>query len=382
MYNVRHYGAMIDDEIRMQAYADALKQVLTPESVVLDIGTGTGAFALLAARFGAGTVYAIEPSDCIQVGQQAARANGLSDRIHFIQGTSERATLPEAADILISDLRGSLPLFERNILSIADARTRLLKPGGTIIAESDQLYVAITGHEEAFMRAVRPWSTPRFDLDLSSGHNFVVNSTWKADRDSLLLLSEGGCWGTIDYSMVTSPELTGQTSLTVNQSGTGHGLVLWFDCQTAPGFQFTTAPGAGARIYGNMFMPWPRPLDLSVGDRVDISITASFVNDAYIFAWETQVRESSSAAAGLAKFTQSTFYGEPFSEHDLDRCAHDHRPQLNEDGRIASFVLEKMTGGRSLAEISHQLAHHYPQRFPDWNAALDHVAKLSRHFSR
>jgi Ribosomal protein L11 methyltransferase (PrmA) len=59
------YGRMIADIGRTAAYADALRRHVTPESVVVDIGTGTGVFALLAARLGARKVYAIEADDAI-----------------------------------------------------------------------------------------------------------------------------------------------------------------------------------------------------------------------------------------------------------------------------------------------------------------------------
>ncbi|MBI4588189.1 MAG: hypothetical protein HY725_05080 [Candidatus Rokubacteria bacterium] len=48
MYSVYDYGRLIADSVRTHAYAQALRRVVKPDSVVLDIGTGTGIFALLA----------------------------------------------------------------------------------------------------------------------------------------------------------------------------------------------------------------------------------------------------------------------------------------------------------------------------------------------
>ncbi|MDH3444335.1 MAG: 50S ribosomal protein L11 methyltransferase, partial [Deltaproteobacteria bacterium] len=53
MYSIFDYGSMIADHVRMDAYARALRRAVTADSVVLDIGTGTGIFALLACQFGA-----------------------------------------------------------------------------------------------------------------------------------------------------------------------------------------------------------------------------------------------------------------------------------------------------------------------------------------
>ena len=56
MYDLIGYGRMIADSVRTEAYARALRYAVKPDSVVLDIGTGTVVFALLAGRFGAGHV--------------------------------------------------------------------------------------------------------------------------------------------------------------------------------------------------------------------------------------------------------------------------------------------------------------------------------------
>src|SRR3989442_247493 len=109
---------MIHDRVRTNAYAEALRTSVNPNSVVLDIGTGSGMLALLACKAGARRVYAIEVSDAIQVGRELAAANGFAERIEFIQNLSTRLTLPESADVIVSDLRGVLPLHEQSLVSI------------------------------------------------------------------------------------------------------------------------------------------------------------------------------------------------------------------------------------------------------------------------
>src|SRR5437870_1780607 len=114
LYSIYAYGRMIADNVRMAAYVQALRQSVKPNSVVLDIGTGTGIFALLACQFGARKVYAIEPDDAIQVARDIAVANGYAERIEFIQNLSTKVMLPERADVIISDLRGVLPWFQQH----------------------------------------------------------------------------------------------------------------------------------------------------------------------------------------------------------------------------------------------------------------------------
>ncbi len=63
MYSIRQYGSMYLHASRMIAYSSALGRFINPNSVVLDIGTGTGIFALLACQYGAWHVYAVEPDE-------------------------------------------------------------------------------------------------------------------------------------------------------------------------------------------------------------------------------------------------------------------------------------------------------------------------------
>ncbi len=132
MYSLHFYGQMIADAVRMDAYAEALRRAVKPDSVVLDLGCGPGLFALLACKLGARRVYAVEPDNAINIAREAAVANGFADRIEFFQSLSTEITLREPATIIISDLRGVLPWFQQHIPTIIDARERLLAPGGVL----------------------------------------------------------------------------------------------------------------------------------------------------------------------------------------------------------------------------------------------------------
>src|SRR5437016_11881319 len=135
MYGLGAYGSMIADRVRVEAYAEALRKSVRKGSVVAEIGTGPGIFAVLACQLGATRVYAIEPSEIIQVAREVAAANGCADKIEFFEELSDRVMLPGRADVILSDLRAVLPLFQRHIPAIIDARSRFLAPGGAMIPE-------------------------------------------------------------------------------------------------------------------------------------------------------------------------------------------------------------------------------------------------------
>src|SRR6266849_1675102 len=130
MYSLRDYGDMIADRERFDAYSKAIGKAVRPGAAVLEIGCGPGAFALLACQAGARKVYAIDSEEIVHFARELAVANGFADRTEFIQSDSRKLQLPERADLIVSDLRGSLPFFGHAIASIEDARQRLLAPRG------------------------------------------------------------------------------------------------------------------------------------------------------------------------------------------------------------------------------------------------------------
>ncbi|TSC94016.1 MAG: protein arginine N-methyltransferase 1 [Parcubacteria group bacterium Licking1014_1] len=72
------HQTMLEDKSRMDAFLNALKELIIPgKSIVLDIGTGTGILAMMAAKFGAKQVFAIESYPIINIAREIARDNGL-----------------------------------------------------------------------------------------------------------------------------------------------------------------------------------------------------------------------------------------------------------------------------------------------------------------
>ena len=381
MYSVSAYGGMIADETRMDCYARALERCVTPNSVVVDIGAGTGILALLACRLGARRVYAIEPSDAIRVGRQSAYANGYGDRIQWIQDHSTRVVLPETADVIVSDLRGCLPLHGNHVKAIADARCRFLARGGTLIPQRDTLWLCPVESPDVYRRYTKPWLENAYQLDMRAGHRLVINTWDKARIAKDQFLTSPQCWATLDYRTIEHPNISAQEACVATRAGTAHGMSVWFEASLADGVGFSTAPDLKELVYGSAFFPWAQPVKLTAGDSITISLRADLVGNDYVWQWHTDVRDHADPALVKANFKQSTFLGIPYSASQLRKRAAGFRPTLSTDGQLVRRALNLMADDTTLEDVATCLLDEFPKRFDSHADALAFVGNLSLKYS-
>jgi protein arginine N-methyltransferase 1 len=376
MYSVDDYGQMIADKPRMDAYVQALRRFVKPGSTVLDLGAGTGIFSLLACQYGARKVYAVETSDAIAIARQIAQANGLADRIEFIQAASTEISLLERVDVIVSDMHGSLPLFHTNVASILDARRRMLADHGVLIPQRESLWAAVVELPEEYGRLVSPWAKDGFQLNMDAARVVVTNSLTRTRVDPNQLLAEPQCWGVLDYATMESASVSAKLSFPVARAGVAHGLVLWFDCVLADGIALSNAPGKPKLTYVPSFLPWSAPVPMEREDKIRVHLRADYTGTGYTWTWESEV--SGNVPGEIkAHFRQSTFWGTPLSQARLRKRAGSYRPALTPDGQVDAAILGAMDGATSLEDIVRTIMRQFPARFPSFAEALARVANLS-----
>ncbi|PTS84197.1 hypothetical protein DBR17_08195, partial [Sphingomonas sp. HMWF008] len=138
---------MMRDARRNRAYDAALRRAVKPQSRVLEIGTGAGLLAMMAARAGAREVITCEVNPVIAAAAREVIAlNGFADRIRVIGKHSSDLTLADIggrADILVSEIVDSSLLGE-GVLGAHEAAMRdLVKPGGVVIPGSGAIRVGL-----------------------------------------------------------------------------------------------------------------------------------------------------------------------------------------------------------------------------------------------
>jgi protein arginine N-methyltransferase 1 len=376
MFSLADFGRMITDSARLEAHVEALRRVVTPDSVVLDVGAGTGIMSLLACRAGARRVYAVEPSDVVQLLVEAARDNGYAERVVVLQRRSTEVTLPERADVMVSDLRGVLPPYGTHFADVIDARARLLAPGARLLPTRDTLWAAVASAPEAFHDRRAVWLDGPRGLDLRSALRHVDNTTVRMRARPDDLLTAPVPWATLHYPTLTDRRVRGEETCQVTRPGAAHGLLVWFDTELVEGVGHSSAPGAPAGIYGQILFPWPAEEPLEVGDRVTFDLRADPVGGDYLWTWETRISGPNRAAE--TRHRQSSFMSLPPSADAIRRRAPGYAPTLSPAGAETLAVLEAMRAGRTIGVIAEELHAAHPARFPSVAKAHGFVAEVAR----
>lgn len=378
-YDLTGYGNMIACEPRMSAYAAALRGAITPGCTVIDIGAGPGLFSILACRYGAGRVIAIEPDPSIKLLRDFARDNGCADRIEIVEGVSTAYQPRARADVIVSDLRGGLPLYESHIASISDARERLLAPGGILIPARDHIRVAAVESPATYKQFDEPWRRNAYDVDLSAATRFVVNSQAQVDLTEEALLGTPQHVATLDYHTIVDGNLRRQVALPIERAGQIHGLLLWFDAELADGVGYSNAPGQPPQVYRQIFLALESPLTVAAGDTLHAEIMAHLVDRTYIWSWNTALARGADDAA-VPCFRQSTFLARMFDAGDLAARSAAFVPRAGDAVAIDAYCLSLIDGQRDLEAIAERVKARFPDAFADSSRALNRVTEVARRY--
>ncbi|MES2443838.1 MAG: 50S ribosomal protein L11 methyltransferase [Pseudomonadota bacterium] len=159
-----YHVPMMNDARRNAAWDKAIRAAVKPGMTVLEIGTGAGMLALMAARAGASVVTCEQNSVVAAAARALAERNGLGERIEVIAKRSAEVTLERPADLLICDIFGDRLLDFDPIAAIDDVRRRgLLAKGAAIIPRSACLRAAFADWSD-YRRSGQVAEAAGFDL--------------------------------------------------------------------------------------------------------------------------------------------------------------------------------------------------------------------------
>jgi protein arginine N-methyltransferase 7 len=265
---------MLRDKQRNDAYATAIARQVRPEHHVLEIGTGSGLLAMLCARGGARHVTTCEMvPEIAATARRVIDANGLADRIDVLSKHSRAlevgVDVPEAGDVLISEIIANDFLSEGVLGSVADARHRLLNSDAIIIPAAASIRVALVSADdmEKFI------SAGSYDgLDLSTFDRLSPAALAVPDNCTLMPLSEPYDAFAFDFLAPDGIRPYRYTiELRATATGRCHGVVQWIRLDLGAGVTFESTPFTNTRSHWlPMLYTFPEAVDVKPGDIIRV----------------------------------------------------------------------------------------------------------------
>ena len=346
---------------------------------MLDIGSGTGILAYFACLAGARKVYAVEEGEIVEVARAVCRHNGLEDRVMFIDDISTNITLPEPADVLISETIGNIG-FEEGILGwVLDARKRLLVEDARIIPSAVRMYVAPVERPREGVYLAN-WQRSFYTFDFTPAHKTASNHLQSCKLHESHLLGQAKLLSSADLSSEINVRVDGEQTFTAERDGSLDGLGAWFEADLAEGISISTAPPNPTESWSNIFFPLSERHSISAGDQISVRVRSRENSS----QWEWQVSVAKPGMNGSNpevrfRTTGSTEIGEMFP--DSPRSAK-MRPVRNFEAEIDLFILQRMDGSLTQDEIATALTQSFVEHFNSMGAAHDRVQEVVAGYSR
>src|SRR3569833_266523 len=144
----RWHWEMLHDEERSELYDKAIRHVVEPDHLVLDVGTVSWLLSMMAARASAHQVVAYETQPAVaEVARRVIRKAGHDDVITVVPKLSTRMRvpddLPRRADVLVTETVDCALLGEGILPTIAHAREHLLTDDAVILPSGGRVFAQL-----------------------------------------------------------------------------------------------------------------------------------------------------------------------------------------------------------------------------------------------
>jgi len=267
-----HFG-IVRDDLRNRAYEEALRRAVFPGCAVLEIGTGSGLLAMMAARAGAARVITCEADPAVAMTARAIiAANGLADRIVVLNKHSSAVDaaidMGGRADILVSEIVSNDMISQGTLPSHEHAVPHLIKPGAAVIPARGRIRIALAEDKGGDRR--RLTTVAGFDLAL---FNRLARPYREIAVENPQLTLRSAPADIFDFDFASGgpwPDRRGERTL-VSSGGRINGIIQWIALAMDDLGLYENRPEPDAiSCWAGIFWPFASPIDSLAGDEITI----------------------------------------------------------------------------------------------------------------
>ncbi|MEM0999059.1 MAG: tetratricopeptide repeat protein [Bacteroidota bacterium] len=279
---------MLADEARNTAYRRAIEAAVRPGDIVLDIGTGSGLLAMMAARAGAQSVVACEVNAHLaEVAREIVTENGFGAQIKiFAQHSGELTVaehLPAPARIIVSEIVDAALIGEGVLPSLRHASKSLGTPDLVMIPAGATLWAQLMHLPQ--LRRVNPVrQIDGFDLSrFDRFRNRESFSTVRLPQAPHRALSAPVQVEVLDFAHLP-PAIPDENPKVIDlefdvlHSEMAHGIVLWFDLHLDRHTTVSTGPDGELVHWGQAAGYFPEDVPTQVGQTLKVQLWRTDTN--------------------------------------------------------------------------------------------------------
>lgn len=255
---------LLRDEGRLDAYAKAIAQAVTPGDVVADLGSGSGVLAFLAVRAGAARVHAVEAQQHAVANLRALLAlNDVADRVVVHEADAERWQPPEPIHVVVCELMETGLLHEPMAAAMRNVHAWVPKPRAIVPGAARLLVEGVAS------------------ADVFHGYRARLASFRATGQGEAL--TDAACYAEYDFAARAPPEGVDATfALRARRDGVLDALRLRTLTYPTPWLTYETGPGYCTPIV----LPLEAPVRVRADDTLEGKLAYTFAFDAQPLRYE------------------------------------------------------------------------------------------------
>jgi len=272
------YIRAVNDRHRNTAYRHAIENLVKPGTLVLEAGTGSGLFAMMAARAGAEHVYTCESDPHVaRIARENIARNGLDHRISLIEGLYEDLRvgehLPRRADLFLHEFVAQQFMVADMASILTGLRDTVLTAEAAILPSAFAAVGMLVGDQWPLDAVRVPGKVEGFDLraiNLFAAAGISLRGPIPVEQP----LSGPTTLAELDLISAANIVPDQAVTMAVAASGTATGVLQWVRHGFPDGSAYENRPERDCNWWPN-FWPFPRPIPVAAGQELWLRVRST-----------------------------------------------------------------------------------------------------------